>query len=168
LRMFLLKFEYFPIDTSAPLDPRNSLVIFNHPNINNDYKRISTLDLTGYFSKLINISWSSFHSSPALKYIGYAYTFNSLTDQENFIKLFDDNAKHITVEDHGAIYYSPPVQCTVTSLQSCRLGTNGIENITKVGLFPDGILIKRTVIRSNYQVTSYEIYADTLYELSIF
>ena len=164
LQIFLQTFESNA--NSSPDLFRTRLVIFNfneklfssnsYFNVYDKVKNIQ-LDLSAYAEysptrTLINLTWTSAYSSTSLQYIGLNYTFDSLDDYYKFINIFNTTrAMHITVNSDN--YYSPAVNCTMTSLQTCD---------SQEGIFTYPILVKRTVNRNDNVVIYYEIYADTI------
>jgi hypothetical protein len=108
--------------------------------LNSVFENIKKLNLNGFFYEPINITYTGVRERTY-----YEYEFSSPSDQEKFIKMIDTVGRHVE-ETYGG-----PKNDELISTK-----------VTEEGLFPDGMLLKKTerFPRNSSSSISYYIRGD--------
>ena len=106
--------------------------------LNSVFENIKKLNLNGFYYEPINITYTGVRERAY-----YEYRFSSPADQEKFINMFESVGRH---EEN---FYGGPSGDTLVD-----------KKVTKEGLFPDGMLLKKTTILPQSSSIEYMIRGD--------
>jgi len=125
------------LPTPSVAFPSDGIISYVGP-LNSVFENIKKLNLNGFYYEPINITYTGVRERTY-----YEYRFSSTADQENFIKMFESVGRHVE-EIYGGLFNSTLIS----------------TNVTKEGLFPDGMLLKKTERFPRSSSISYYIRGD--------